>query len=80
MKIKVDIECTPEEARAFLGLPDVGPMQRAVMNKLQSRLEETVDTFDPQTVIKTWFPDAMKGWDQWQKAFWASAKGDSDKD
>lgn len=78
MKIKVDIECTPEEARAFLGLPDVAPMQKAVMEKLQSRLEETVDSFDPQTVIKTWFPDAMKSWDQWQKAFWAAGGAKDD--
>ncbi|WP_420846806.1 DUF6489 family protein [Microvirga tunisiensis] len=27
MKITMDVECTPEEARAFLGLPDVKPMQ-----------------------------------------------------
>ena len=26
MKITVDVDCTPEEARAFLGLPDVKPM------------------------------------------------------
>ncbi|MFN5822323.1 MAG: DUF6489 family protein, partial [Novosphingobium sp.] len=24
MKINVEIDCTPEEARSFLGLPDVG--------------------------------------------------------
>ena len=24
MKVHVEIECTPEEARTFLGLPDVG--------------------------------------------------------
>jgi hypothetical protein len=27
MKIKLDIDCTPEEMRAFFGLPDVKPMQ-----------------------------------------------------
>lgn len=26
MKITVDIDCTPTEARAFLGLPDVTPI------------------------------------------------------
>ncbi len=29
MKITVDIDCTPEEARAFFGLPNVQPMQDA---------------------------------------------------
>ena len=27
MKITVNVDCTPEEARAFLGLPDVSPIQ-----------------------------------------------------
>ncbi|HEX7871480.1 MAG TPA: DUF6489 family protein [Sphingobium sp.] len=27
MKFTVDVECTPEEARTFLGLPDVKPIQ-----------------------------------------------------
>ena len=26
MKVKIDIDCTPEEARAFFGLPDLGPL------------------------------------------------------
>ena len=28
MKITVGIDCTPTEAREFMGLPDVKPMQR----------------------------------------------------
>jgi hypothetical protein len=31
MKITIDIDCTPGEARAFLGLPDVAPLQAEVM-------------------------------------------------
>ena len=33
MKIKIDIDCTPQEARAFFGLPHVEPMQEAVLGK-----------------------------------------------
>jgi hypothetical protein len=38
MKIHLDIDCTPEEARTFMGLPDVGPMQEAVMKEMQDRM------------------------------------------
>ena len=31
MKIKIEVDCTPEEARNFFGLPNVKPMQEAVM-------------------------------------------------
>jgi hypothetical protein len=37
MKVTVEVDCTPEEARRFLGLPDVVPTQQAVMEKLQQR-------------------------------------------
>jgi hypothetical protein len=30
MKVHIDIDCTPEEARTFFGLPDLQPMQEAV--------------------------------------------------
>jgi Family of unknown function (DUF6489) len=37
MKVNVEIDCTPLEARQFIGLPDVQPMQTAVMDELQKR-------------------------------------------
>jgi hypothetical protein len=30
MKVTVEVDCTPEEARGFLGLPDVVPIQQAI--------------------------------------------------
>src|SRR6516164_5311770 len=36
MKFKIDIDCTPEEARAFLGLPDVKPLQEALLPDVKS--------------------------------------------
>ena len=38
MKVNVEIDCTPLEARQFFGLPDVQPMQTAVMEKLQQQM------------------------------------------
>jgi hypothetical protein len=31
MKVTVEIDCTPAEARQFFGLPNVEPMQAAMM-------------------------------------------------
>ena len=30
MKVHVEIDCTPEEARAFMGLPDLSRMEKAM--------------------------------------------------
>ena len=38
MTVTVEVNCSPEEARRFLGLPDVAPMQQAAMEKLQQRM------------------------------------------
>jgi hypothetical protein len=74
MKIKIDIDCTPEEARTFLGLPDVGPLQEAVMKEMQERMTTTLRSMDPETLFKTWFPGGIaggfQGLEQLQKSFW----------
>ncbi len=71
MKIKVDIDCTPEEARAFLGLPDVGPMQEALMAELQKHMMANMQAMEPEQLFKTWLPAGLQGWEQLQKAFWS---------
>lgn len=70
MKIKIDIDCTPQEARDFLGLPNVGPMQEVLMEQLQKKLEENIQSLDPETLVKTWLPLTMQGWGEVQKMFW----------
>lgn len=73
MKITVDIDCTPEEARTFFGLPDVQPMQAAMMAKLQAQMENQMDQLDPAEIMKTWMTPGIEGLGQLQKAMWAAA-------
>lgn len=77
MKVTVDVECTPEEARAFLGLPDVKPMQDAVMKEVQERMTSSLHAMDPETMIKTWLPAQVQGMEQLQKMFWSQFAGTS---
>ncbi len=75
MKITVDVDCTPEEARTFLGLPDVKPMQDALLQQVQDRMTATLGAMDPETMIKTWLPAGVQGMEQLQKMFWAQFAG-----
>ncbi len=70
MKITCDIDCTPEEARVFLGLPDVKPMQDALLNQAQERMAATLDAASPEALLKTWLPAGVQGFEQLQKLFW----------
>ncbi len=54
MKITVEVDCTPVEARQFLGLPDVAPMQAAVMAQLERKMLSDIDKFSPEAMIKSW--------------------------
>lgn len=71
MKITIDVDCTPDEARRFLGLPDVAPMQEALMAQLQERLEQNVKAMDAESLMKVWLPAGLQGLEQLQKMFWA---------
>ena len=69
MKVKFEVECTPDEARQFFGLPDVKPMQDAMMSKLESQMTEAVDRFSPDSLLKSWFALAPVGADVMRDMF-----------
>ena len=71
MKITIDVECTPKEAREFFGLPDVTPMQQDLVAEIQRRLAAGLDAMEPEALIKTWLPMGLQGLEQVQTAFWS---------
>ena len=73
MKVTVNIDCTPEEARAFFGLPDVRPMQDALMQEMQEKLREAAKSMEPAELLQSWLPGGM-GWEQMQK-LWNGMSG-----
>jgi hypothetical protein len=75
MKITLDVDCSPEEARAFFGLPDVKPMQDALMKEVQDCMTANLHAMDPEQMIKTWLPAGVQGMEQLQKMFWAQFSG-----
>ena len=75
MKITVDIDCTPEEARAFFGLPNVQPMQDALMKKIEERTVAGLDAMSPEALLKNWLPAGVQGLEQLQSLFWQSLQG-----
>lgn len=80
MKVKIDIDCSPEEARAFFGLPDVAPMQRAVMQEMQDRMLGAMRGTDAETLLKTWMPAGVASLEQMQKMFWQQFAGGASSD
>jgi hypothetical protein len=75
MKISIDIDCTPQEARAFFGLPNVEPMQDALIAKMQERMSAHLDAMDPEAMINLWVPPGLKGLGQLEERFWGEVLG-----
>jgi Family of unknown function (DUF6489) len=58
MKVTVNVDCTPLEARQFMGLPDVEPMQKAAMAQIEKRMMAELDRYTPEALFKAWLPIA----------------------
>ncbi len=80
MKFRIDVDCTPQEARAFFGLPDVEPMQKAMMTEVEKRMRAAVAEMEPEALMRTWGPSMMKGFEELQKAFWGGMGAKNKKD
>jgi hypothetical protein len=69
MKITIDTECTPEEARRFLGLPDLAPVHDAYVAKLQRIVEEGMNSSDIDSMLRNWGPMGEAGMTMWRQLF-----------
>lgn len=74
MKVTINVECTPEEARTFMGLPDVAPMQDEMMNRMREQMDSATQAMNPEQMMKAIFPlgagAGADGFADMQKAFW----------
>jgi hypothetical protein len=69
MKFKFEVECTPDEARQCLGLPNVAPLQERMLNQIEATMQENVGRLDLQTLMTTWLPAPIPGWGEMQNIF-----------
>lgn len=54
MKITVNIDCTPLEAREFLGLPNIQPMQDRAMKQMEEKMASAVSSMAPDAILRNW--------------------------
>jgi hypothetical protein len=82
MKINLELDMTPEEARRLMGLPDVSALQTEMLEEMRRRMKTGVETLDPQALLRAWMPAGAQGFEEFQKFLWDSAArvaGSADK-
>ncbi|MEE4348972.1 MAG: DUF6489 family protein [Pacificimonas sp.] len=74
MKVNVEIDCTPEEARRFFGLPDLTPVHEAYVARMTRFAEEGMSSADVEQAMKGWM-GSVGGLADMQKAMFAAMTG-----
>ena len=74
MKVKLEVDCTPAEARAFLGLPDVESLNEQLVTEVKRRMDDNITAMQPDELMKTWTSFGMQAQDQFRKLMEAAVK------
>jgi hypothetical protein len=70
MKIRFDIEVTPQELRTFFGLPDVQSLQDEIMSRITENMRTGMEGFDPLSLMKPLLPAHLQSMEMIQRLFW----------
>ncbi len=54
MKMTIEVDCTPEEARRFMGLPDVSALNEHLVNEMKGRIDANMAMISPDELVKNW--------------------------
>lgn len=73
MKVTVDFDMTPEEARKLMGLPDLAPLQKKMLEQLEKQMAQNLSFIDPETLAKALMPMGTQGMEQMQNLMWEIA-------
>ena len=74
MKVKIEIDCEPAEARAFLGLPNVEPLNDHMVAEMQRRMEENIAAMQPDELMKTWTSFGLQAQDHFRRLMESATK------
>jgi hypothetical protein len=67
MKVSVDVDCTPEEARRFLGLPDLTSVHEAYIEKMKAAVSDGAAAEGFGEMMKAWGPMNEAGMAMWRQ-------------
>lgn len=69
MNISVNVDCTPEEARRFMGLPDLASIHELYLEKLRTMMEEGLTPDTVETLMRNWGPMGEASMTMWRQLF-----------
>ena len=67
MKIHLEVDCTPEEARRAMGLPDLAPVHDRYVAMLTQTMESGVRPELLEGMMRSWAPMGEAGMQMWRR-------------
>lgn len=78
MKINVEVDCTPEEARRAVGLPDLSPIHERYTQMMIEAMSGSVKPEMLETMMRGWQPMGEAGMNFWRQMFDSAARPKGD--
>lgn len=75
MKVTVNIDCSPQEARSFFGLPDVEPLNDQLVAEMSRRMSENMELMEPEALMRHWMQVGGRMSDQFMDLMNQAASG-----
>ncbi len=73
MKFNVTVECSPEEARRFMGLPDVTPINEQLVAEMGKRMEANLKMMSGESLMSSWMSVGTQAQDAFVKLMTSGA-------
>jgi hypothetical protein len=67
MKMTIEVDCSPEEARRFLGLPDVSTLNDHLVGEMKKRIDANMSMISPEELMKNWMSFGAGAQEQFRK-------------
>ncbi len=77
MKVRLEVDCSPQEARTFLGLPDVTGLNDHLVQEMKGRIDANMALMAPEEMMKSWMSFGGQATEHFRKLLTAAATGAS---
>ena len=67
MKVTINIDCTPQEARAYMGLPDLTPINDAMVEEMKTQMMANMAKLQPEEMFRSWMALGGQAQEQFMK-------------
>jgi hypothetical protein len=75
MKVTIEVDCTPLEARSFFGLPDVTMLNDHLVQEMKNRMDANINMLQPEELMRSWMSFGGQAQEQFMRMMLAATSG-----